>query len=116
MINGDLFEYKLPKIDVDSITNFQLLSGPYGAQVFSNGTLKWRAISNLIADSWSELFIIKAMGPCGEYTLIEVTVHVVTCRCMNDATCVLVQDIPRCHCKKGFKGMMRFFLYVFDRE
>ena len=27
-----------------------------------NGTLSWKAMSNLIADSWSELFIIKAKG------------------------------------------------------
>ena len=62
------------------------------------------AMSNLIADSWSELFIIKAKGVCGEYTLIEVTVHVVTCGCKNDAACILVHDLPKCQCKKGFKG------------
>ena len=105
VINGDMFEYTLPRIDSKAnITQFELLSGPYGATVSTNGTLKWLAISNLIADSWTELLIIKAKGVCGEYTLIEVTVHVVTCGCMNEATCVLVHDIPKCHCKKGFKG------------
>ena len=32
------------------------------ATVMENGTLSWKAMSNLIADSWSELFIIKAKG------------------------------------------------------
>ena len=106
VINGDLFEYTLPRMyENANITKFELLSGPYGATVSpTNGTLKWLAISNLIADSWSELFIIKAKGVCGEYTLIEVTVHVVTCGCKNDAACILVHDLPKCQCKKGFKG------------
>ena len=65
-----MFEYTLPRMDQ---TQFELLSGPYGASVSANGTLKWLAISNLIADSWSELLIIKAKGVCGEYTLIDVT-------------------------------------------
>ena len=55
-----MFVYHLPKID--NTTEFDLISGPYGATVMENGTLTWKAISNLIADSWSELFIIKANG------------------------------------------------------
>ena len=102
VISGDIFEYNLPKID--NATEFELISGPYGAVVFPNGTLSWKAISNLIADSWSEFFIIKAKSICGEYTLIEVNVHVISCECTNDATCILIQDIPKCICKPGFKG------------
>ena len=60
VINGDVFDYELPKID--NATEFQLISGPYGASVMDNGTLSWKAMSNLIADAWSELFIIKAKG------------------------------------------------------
>ena len=43
-------------------------------------------------------------GLCDEYTLIEVNVHVVSCECMNDAACILIQDVPKCICKPGFKG------------
>jgi hypothetical protein len=32
-----------------------------------NGTLSWKAMSNLIAESWSELFIIKAKGKLLSY-------------------------------------------------
>ena len=66
-----MFVYHLPKID--NTTEFDLISGPYGATVMENGTLSWRAMSNLIADSWSELFIIKAKGNCFLF-LIEATV------------------------------------------
>ena len=102
VVNGDMFEYNLPKMDDE--TDFNLISGPYGATLSPNGTLSWRAMSNLIADSWTELFIIKAKGLCDEFTLIEVNVHVVSCQCLNGATCVLVQDMPKCICKPGFKG------------
>ena len=60
VVSGDMFVYHLPKID--NTTEFDLISGPYGATVMENGTLSWKAMSNLIADSWSELFIIKAKG------------------------------------------------------
>ena len=67
VVSGDMFVYHLPKID--NTTEFDLISGPYGALVMENGTLSWRAMSNLIADSWSELFIIKAKGI--EYWIIQ---------------------------------------------
>ena len=41
-----MFVYHLPKID--NTTEFDLISGPYGAIVMENGTLSWRAMSNLI--------------------------------------------------------------------
>ena len=102
VIQGDMFSYNLPKSAND--TEFELISGPYGAQLLANGTISWRAVSNLIADAWSELFIIKAKGVCDDLTLIEVTVHVVTCQCTNEAPCVLIQDVPTCLCKPGFRG------------
>jgi hypothetical protein len=104
VIVGDLFKYTLPRMD--NATEFELISGPYGATLMpTNGTLSWQAISNLIADSWSELFIIKAKGVCeDDFTLIEITVHVVSCQCLNSGTCLLIQDVPSCRCKSGFKG------------
>ena len=111
VIHGEMFFYNLPKMSElnsnNNKTEFELISGPYGSNLFENGTLSWRAISNLIADSWSELFIIKAKGVCHDLsTLIEVTVHVVSCQqqCTNEAPCVLVQDVPTCICKPGYKG------------
>ena len=45
------------------ICNFTYLTDFFFlATVMENGTLSWKAMSNLIADSWSELFIIKAKG------------------------------------------------------
>ena len=44
------------------ICNFTYLTDFFLATVMENGTLSWKAMSNLIADSWSELFIIKAKG------------------------------------------------------
>ncbi len=102
VINGQVFEYSLPRIDNN--TDYKLISGPYGAILMDNGTLSWRAMSNLIADSWTELFIIKAKGSCNENTLVEINVHVVSCDCLNDAKCVLAHDIPKCLCKPGYRG------------
>ena len=102
VIQGDIFAYNLPKSS--NQTKYELISGPYGGELFGNGTLIWRAVSNIIAEAWSELFIIKAKGVCNDLTLIEVTVHVVTCECNNEAPCVLIQDEPMCICKPGYKG------------
>ena len=48
VIQGDIFAYNLPKSA--NKTEFELISGPYGAQLFPNGTLVWRAVSNLIGE------------------------------------------------------------------
>ena len=48
-------------------------------------------------------FIWLFTGPCDEFTLIEVNIQVVSCECMNDATCILIHDIPKCICKPGKK-------------
>ena len=48
-------------------------------------------------------FIWLFTGPCEEFTLIEVNIQVVSCECMNDATCILIHDIPKCICKPGKK-------------
>ena len=102
VIMGDFFTYDLPNID--NATVFELTSGPYGSSLSSNGTLRWQAKSNLIDDTWNELFIIKAKSVCNDFTLIEITVHVVSCDCLNGATCLLVHDQPACLCKSGYKG------------
>ncbi len=104
VLSGDVFSYQLPKIE----GKFDLVSGPFGANLSDDSMLTWRATSNLIADSWTELFVLKVRGSCHEEsTLVEITVQVVPCDCLNGATCILVHDELKCQCKPGYKGKFK---------
>ena len=103
VLSGEVFNYQLPKIEEGK---FELVSGPFGANLTDGGQLSWTAVSNLIAESWTELFVLKVKGSCHEEsTLIEITVQVFPCDCLNGAKCTLVNEVLKCVCKTGFKGI-----------
>ena len=92
-----------------TFTRFELKSSPHGATLDSEkGVLRWKAISNLIVDHWTEVFVIKAVGLCGELTFFEVNLDVNRCHCQNGGHCRT--DMPMmdwslaCQCPKGFTG------------
>ncbi len=97
---GELFTYKLPIFSDDLYldkrgkntesrqhydgTNCILIGGPTGADISSDGILKWKAQHNnnssltVQKDNNIEFFVVKIMGPCKDETaLIELSVHVV---------------------------------------
>ena len=94
---GEVFIYKLPTfsdniyLDKDSKyaksrhgTNCILIGGPTGADISSDGILKWKtqhgnnASLSIQKDNSIEFFVVKIVGPCkNEAALIELSVHVV---------------------------------------
>jgi hypothetical protein len=107
-LNAILFEY--------FYFRFELKSSPFGATLDSErGVLKWKAISNLIVDNnnnnnkLTEVFVVKAVGGCGEQTFFEVNLDVLRCDCLNGGHCrtdLMTHDSrsPVCQCPKGFTG------------
>ncbi len=92
---------------------FELISAPFGSTLDpERGLLRWKAISNLVMDKWTEAFIVKAVGGCGEQTFLEVTLDVLRCHCQNGGHCrtdMSIQDgSPVCQCPKGFTGLNIF--------
>ena len=88
---------------------FELISAPFGSTLDpERGLLRWKATSNLVMDKWTESFVVKAVGGCGEQTYLEVTLDVLRCHCQNGGHCrtdMSIQDgSPVCQCPKGFTG------------
>ncbi|XP_024114390.1 von Willebrand factor D and EGF domain-containing protein isoform X2 [Oryzias melastigma] len=86
---------------------FSLLSGPEGASLSAAGLLTWRPAPDA-ADT--ALFHFTVTDECGAETRASVEVSVLTCDCLNGASCVPDPHLPSgrgaftCACPEGFTG------------
>ena len=103
-------ECSLNQMIIWSKIRFELKSSPHGATLdIEKGILKWKVVSNLILDDWTEVFVVRAVGGCGEQTFFEVHLDVMRCHCQNGGHCrtdMPIQDGSLvCQCPKGFTGL-----------
>ncbi|XP_034409402.1 von Willebrand factor D and EGF domain-containing protein [Cyclopterus lumpus] len=105
---GESFTYQLQARDPEgSAVLFTLESGPEGASLSPAGLLTWKASAEATD---TPTFRFTVTDDCHEETGASVQVSVLSCECLNGASCVTNANLPPgsgeylCACPGGFKG------------
>ncbi|XP_041798658.1 von Willebrand factor D and EGF domain-containing protein [Chelmon rostratus] len=105
---GENFIYQLQARDPEgSPVVFTLESGPEGASLSPAGLLMWKATAETTD---THTFRFTVADDCNAETRASTQVTVLSCECLNGASCVTNVNLPagsgeyQCLCLEGFKG------------
>ncbi|XP_056299805.1 von Willebrand factor D and EGF domain-containing protein isoform X2 [Pseudoliparis swirei] len=105
---GESLVYQLQARDPEgSALLFTLVSGPRGAALSPAGLLTWKASAETTD---TPTFKFTVTDDCHEETEASIQVSVLSCECLNGASCVSNAGLPAgsgeylCVCPEGFKG------------
>ncbi|TNN46151.1 von Willebrand factor D and EGF domain-containing protein [Liparis tanakae] len=105
---GETLVYQLQARDPEgSAPLFALVSGPRGASLSPAGLLTWRASAETTD---TPTFTFTVTDECHQETEASIQVSVLSCECLNGASCVTNAGLPAgsgeylCVCPDGFKG------------
>lgn len=108
VVSGEYLELPIEVSDPEGMPVIVTLidRSPSGATVRDN-VLLWNATGEI-----STIFALKATDACQAYSLLNITVGLVSCQCKNNGSCVSHPNKPRgsgyyvCDCIPGFTGAM----------
>ena len=108
VVSGEYLELPIEVSDPEGMPVIVTLidGSPSGATVRDN-VLLWNATGEI-----STIFALKATDACQAYSLLNITVSLLSCQCKNNGSCVPHPNKPRgsgyyaCDCIPGFTGDM----------
>ena len=108
VVSGEYLELPIEVSDPEGMPVIVTLidGSPSGAAIHDN-VLLWNATNEI-----PTIFALKATDACQAYSLLNITVGLVSCQCKNNGSCVPHPNKPRgsgyyaCDCTPGFTGAM----------